>query len=63
LKTITVIVAADGSTKVETTGYAGGACQAASRFIEEALGTRQSEKLTAEFYASQSNQESQEAQA
>ena len=54
MKTIVVIVATDGSTKVETKGYSGAACQAASKFIEEALGARQSEKLTAEFYQQES---------
>jgi hypothetical protein len=57
LKTIIVIVAKDGGTQVETNGFAGSTCQQASRFIEEALGVRQSERLTAEFYAQQSSQQ------
>ena len=57
MKTITVIVANDGSTKVETHGFTGSTCQQASKFIEEAIGARQSERLTAEFYAQQSSQQ------
>lgn len=53
MKTIIVIVATDGSTKVETKGYSGATCQAASKFIEEALGARQSEKLTPEYFNQQ----------
>ena len=49
-KTIEVIIAPDGSTKLETKGFAGKACQDASRFLEAALGTSQSEQLTADFY-------------
>lgn len=57
MKTITVTVAKDGSTKVETSGFVGSSCQAASKFLEQALGVQQSEKLTAEFYAQQSTQQ------
>jgi hypothetical protein len=53
LKTITVTVAKDGSTKVETRGFAGASCQSASEFLEKALGTRQTEVLTSEFYVQQ----------
>ena len=64
MKTITVTVAKDGSTKVETKGFTGSSCQAASEFLEKALGARQSEKLTGEFYAQQqAGQQIQEGQA
>ena len=53
-KIIEIIVSPKGDTKLETKGFAGSACQEASRFVEEALGKRQSEQLTGEFYASQS---------
>ena len=49
-KIIELIIAPDGSTKIETKGFAGAECRSASRAIEEALGARQTEKLTAEFY-------------
>ena len=50
-KTIEIIVAADGSTSVQTRGFSGATCRDASRFLEEALGKRTDEQLTAEFYA------------
>jgi hypothetical protein len=50
-KTIEIIVAPDGQTKIETKGFAGADCQDASRFIEQALGERTAEMLTPEFYA------------
>jgi hypothetical protein len=50
-KTIEVTVLPDGTTKAETKGFAGGACREASRALEAALGVRQSEQLTVEFYS------------
>lgn len=57
MKTIEIIVKADGSTSVETKGFTGTGCQDASRFIEQALGKRESEQLKAEFYQSQQEQQ------
>ena len=53
-KIIEIIVSPQGETTVTTRGFAGSACQAASKFIEQALGQRTCERLTSEFYASQS---------
>ena len=50
MKSIEVIVASDGSTRVETKGFSGAECQQASRFLETALGQRVEESLTPEFY-------------
>ena len=50
-KTIEIIVAPDGATRVETKGFAGGECREASKFLEGALGQSQHEQLTPEFYA------------
>lgn len=50
-KTIEIIVAPDGTTRVETKGFSGGECREASRFIEQTLGQRLGEQLTPEFYA------------
>jgi hypothetical protein len=47
---IEVIVKPDGQTLVETRGFAGERCQQASRFLEQALGLRTGERLTAEFH-------------
>lgn len=53
-KVIEIIVSPKGETTVQTKGFAGSSCQAASRFIEQALGHRTGERLTSEFHASQS---------
>jgi hypothetical protein len=50
---IEVVVAADGSSRIETKGFAGGQCRQASEQLERALGLRTAETLTAEFYQSQ----------
>jgi len=49
---IVIKIALDGSTEVRTEGFAGGQCRQASQFIERALGSRQSEQLTQDFYKS-----------
>ena len=56
MKRIIITIAPDGETEVETSGFAGPECLDASKFLEDALGERQSEKLTSEFYASSSEQ-------
>ena len=53
---IEVIVSPTGETRVETRGFAGSSCRDASRFVEEALGQRTGEQLTAEFHQQQSTQ-------
>ena len=50
MKTIEITVSPKGETKVETKGFSGSDCQAATRSIEAALGARESESLTSEFY-------------
>jgi len=49
-RVIEVIVAPNGETKIETKGFTGSSCQDASRFIEQALGQRTAERLTADFH-------------
>jgi Protein of unknown function (DUF2997) len=53
VKTIEITVDPKGQSKVETRGFAGGECREASRFLEQALGTRSAETLTAEFHQDQ----------
>ena len=53
MKTIEITVDPKGQSKVETRGFAGGECREASRFVEQALGTRSAETLTAEFHQGQ----------
>ena len=50
MRIIEIIVSPTGETKIETKGFAGSTCRDASRFIEEALGQRTGEQLTAEFH-------------
>ena len=49
-KTITIIVAPDGKTKLETDGFTGSACREASKFLEDALGVGTVERLKAEYF-------------
>ena len=53
-KIIEIVVSSSGETKVETKGFSGADCREASKFIEQALGQRTDEQLTAEFHASAS---------
>ena len=53
MKTIEIIVSPTGQSTVQTKGFAGASCQDASRFIEQALGQRTGEQLTAEFHQTQ----------
>jgi hypothetical protein len=55
---IEVIVSPTGETKIETKGFSGSSCRDASRFIEEALGQRTAEHLTAEFHQPSTTQHS-----
>lgn len=55
---IEITVSPDGKVTVQTKGFVGNACKAASESLEKALGLKQSEQLTAEFY-SQQNQKQQ----
>ena len=49
-RTIEITVTPDGQTRVETKGFSGAGCREDSRFIEEALGKRTSERKTPEFF-------------
>ena len=57
-RTIEITVKPDGSTSLETKGFTGNGCRAASEFIEQALGTRGSEQLTSEFHQQAGQQQS-----
>ena len=60
MKTIEIIVSPKGETTVTTKGFAGASCREASKFIEQALGQRIAENLTAEFYYSQAAEQRQQ---
>jgi hypothetical protein len=50
---IEITVSPTGEATVQTKGFTGSSCRDASKFIEQALGQRSGEQLTAEFYQSQ----------
>ena len=50
---IEITVAPDGGTHVETKGFAGPACRAASKPYEDALGAKAAERLTPEYHAAE----------
>jgi len=49
MKIIEITVDTKGQSTGETRGFTGRECREASKFIEQALGQRTDEKLTAEF--------------
>ena len=51
MRTLEIVIAPDGQTRLETKGFVGSQCRDASRFIEKALGRQIAEQLTPEFYA------------
>jgi len=61
-KTIEIVILPDGQTKVATHGFAGNTCRDASKFVEEALGTRIKEELTAEFHQGCTQQTAEQRQ-
>ena len=52
-KVIEIVVNPRGEATVQTRGFAGGECREASRFVEQALGQKTAETLTAEFHQGQ----------
>ncbi len=63
MKTIEIIVTSEGKTTVQTLGFSGASCRDASRFLEQALGERTGEYLTAEFHQSATTHQQQQQQA
>ena len=60
-KTIEITVTPDGQSTVQTRGFVGSGCREASRFVEDALGQRTGEQLTAEFHQTTQQQTEQQA--
>ena len=50
MKTIEILIAPDGTSRVETMGFVGSECQQASRSVEQALGEQVNETLKSEFH-------------
>ena len=61
MQIIEVTITVKGETTVTTKGFAGSSCRDASRFIEQALGQRTGEQLTAEFHQAQVVEQQQRA--
>jgi hypothetical protein len=59
---IEVLVSPAGETRMQTRGYAGTACLAASAWLEQALGDVTAEQKTPEFYAAALAAQQQETQ-
>ena len=57
MKTIEIIVAPDGESRVETKGFTGSECREASRFVEQALGQQMDELLKPEFHQTATTQQ------
>jgi len=62
-RTIEILVTPEGKTTVQTLGFTGASCRDASTFIEQALGQRTGEYLTAEFHQAQAAQQTQQHRA
>ena len=62
-QTIEITVTPTGESTVQTKGFTGSSCRDASRFVEQALGQRTGEKLTAEFHSGQSVQQTNQVQS
>ena len=60
MKSIEIIVSPEGETTITTKGFAGQSCRDASKFIEQALGHRTGEQLTAEFHHAVESQQTQQ---
>ena len=50
MKTIEVTISPTGESTVQNKGFTGSSCRDASKFIEQALGDKTAETLTAEFH-------------
>jgi hypothetical protein len=48
---VEIVISPQGEARIETKGFAGANCRAASQWLEVALGVRTAEQLTADFHA------------
>lgn len=58
-KTIEITISPQGETRIETKGFTGESCREATKTLEQALGLRQGEQLTAEFHCAASQAQHQ----
>ena len=59
---IEIVIDPAGQSRVQTTGFSGESCRAASRFLEQALGTVSHEQLTPEFHHIPTNQQTSQTE-
>lgn len=59
MKTIELLISPEGQTTIQTKGFHGASCREASRFLEQAMGSRGREQVTAEFHEFEPNKLSQ----
>ena len=59
MKRIEITVDPQGNSTVQTKGFAGNECLAASKFIEQSLGQQANQRTTPEFFAVQATQNQQ----
>ena len=57
MKTIEIIVSPSGQTTLQTNGFSGNECLQASRFLEQAIGKRITEKLTSSYHQQSTQQQ------
>lgn len=62
MKTIEILISPQGEISLQTKGYTGSSCQDASKWLEEALGLKQKETLTSEYYQASQTQQENESQ-
>jgi hypothetical protein len=53
MQVIEVDISPKGEVSITTKGFSGSACRTVSQALERALGVRQTEQLTSEFYRQQ----------
>ena len=58
-KSIEVVVAADGSLKIDAMGFKGADCEKATAFLEEALGRTTSSGRKSEYYQAEAVKQQQ----
>jgi hypothetical protein len=56
-RTIEIIIAPNGQSRVETKGFTGSECRQASQFIEQTLGQQIGEMLKAKFHQTANSQQ------
>jgi hypothetical protein len=57
MKQIELVISPTGETRLETKGYSGAECLAASQFLKSALGRKLSEQKTAAFHQTDIHQQ------